>query len=62
MMGDCHIYENHQTLIHKYLDSELFECPVYTLKEQSAIDQFVPEDLVLIDYQHGDKIDFPFNV
>jgi thymidylate synthase len=61
-MGDTHIYDNHKELIGKYLDHAPCESPTYELDPWSTLENFAPNDLRLINYQHGERIVFPFNV
>jgi len=61
-LGDAHIYENHQKLIHEYLERQSLDLPYYTYNQKASIDTFVPDDLELLEYKHGERIDFPFNV
>lgn len=62
MLGDTHIYENH---VDKWLEFQSgairHELPTYKL-QTTSIDTFVPENLVLNNYTHGERIDYQFNV
>ena len=62
MLGDTHIYKNHLPLLDRYLDAEMHDLPKFELNPDATIDTFVPGDLFLYNYQHGERIDFPFNV
>lgn len=63
MLGDTHVYANH---IKTWNDEQHGRPghvePTWLLSEFADILKFVPDDLELIDYQHGAKIDYAFNV
>jgi len=61
-LGDAHIYENHQKLIYEYLERQSLDLPYYTFNKKATIDTFIPDDLDVLEYKHGERIDFPFNV
>lgn len=60
MLGDTHIYENHIDGFKKQLIGPIFDLPKWELSTEATIDNFEPKHLNLIDYQHGDKIEYPF--
>lgn len=62
MMGDTHIYENHLDIWALHGSLPVYAAPKYNLDKIAAIDNFHPEFLDLLDYEHGDKLDYPFNV
>jgi thymidylate synthase len=60
MFGDTHIYENHIDGFKKQRTSTIFDLPTWKLAPEATIDNFEPKHLNLIDYLHGDKIEYPF--
>jgi len=60
MLGDTHIYENHIDGFKKQLIGPIFDLPKWELSSEATIDTFEPKHLNLIDYSHGDRIDYPF--
>jgi thymidylate synthase len=62
MMGDTHIYENHLETWEIQRMEQWHEPPTYYLDPGATIDNFDPDYLQLIDYTHGDKLVYPFNV
>ena len=62
MMGDTHIYENHVTIWHTQAVLKHYELPKYKLDSTATIDNFRPDHLDLLNYEHGDKLDYTFNV
>ena len=63
MMGDTHVYENHVAIWNERQNgAQTYDAPTWLLSEFSDVLKFVPDDLELIDYQHGEKIEYPFNV
>lgn len=64
MLGDSHIYEEHFVNVPRYLDNvekaKELALPMYTLNVESGKDfcEFVPEDIVISDYQFIEKLDF----
>jgi thymidylate synthase len=62
MLGDTHIYENHVSLFKLQQIGPIYEAPKWRLNPLATLDNFVPEDLEIISYQHGDRIDYPFAV
>jgi thymidylate synthase len=62
MMGDTHIYENHLETWEIQRMEQCHELPTYYLDPGATIDNFDPDYFQLIDYTHGDKLAYPFNV
>lgn len=60
MLADTHIYENHVEQFKKQLTAPVYELPTWSLNPDTTIDNFIPADLQLINYVHGDKIEYPF--
>lgn len=60
MMGDTHIYTNHIPVWEVHREQMGYELPNYTLNPLTSLSKFVPEDLQLIDYNHGAKLEYPF--
>jgi len=59
-MGDTHIYADHVALWAKQRVQPILQLPTWSLAE-CDVDSFHPNDLDLYNYQHGDKIVYPFN-
>lgn len=62
MLADTHVYEQHVPLLPDYLFAREYELPGWILDGDATVDNFLPDDLELVHYQHGERIDFPFNV
>lgn len=63
MLGDTHVYANHvQTWDEKQQGAPAYPAPTWELSGFGDILSFVPDDLELLNYQHGEKIDYQFNV
>jgi len=62
MLADTHIYENHVERFKKQLSAPDYGLPTYTLSPEASLDNFKPEHLEINNYQHGEKIDYPFAV
>lgn len=62
MLGDTHIYENHLDIWGHHGSLPVYPAPKFNLDKIATIDNFCPEFLDLLDYEHGDKLDYPFNV
>lgn len=60
MLADTHIYENHVAPFKKQLAAPTFDLPTWILEQDVTIDNFIPGDLRLTDYQHGERIEYPF--
>ena len=60
-MGDTHIYTNHLVQWAKQRLATKYVLPTWDLYE-CDVDSFHPRDLVLVNYKHGDKLDYSFNV
>jgi thymidylate synthase len=60
MLADTHIYENHIDGFKRQLIGPIFDLPKWELSPEATVDNFEPKHINLIDYQHGDKIDYPF--
>jgi len=61
MLGDTHVYQNHaeQFAVHKA--RALHKLPTFALAA-CTIDDFIPSDLQLINYQHSGVLTYAFNV
>jgi thymidylate synthase len=62
MMGDTHIYENHLEVWEVQRMEQCWDLPLYKLHSSATVDTFYPEQLQLLDYHHGEKLVYPFNV
>jgi len=62
MMGDTHIYVNHLDTWEIQRLEQCHDLPPYQLDSEATVDNFIPEHFQLHDYQHGDKLVYPFNV
>lgn len=62
MLGDAHIYENHLTLLDEQLKRKPSALPRYDLLEHTHLIDFVPEDLILLEYNTHPRINYAFNV
>lgn len=60
MLGDTHIYENHVDIFKKQFVGPVFDLPTWELDANATIDNFEPKHLSLINYQHGEKLEYPF--
>lgn len=54
--GDCHIYHNHMTQVLTQIDREPFEFPQLELTHRANIDDFVYEDVKIVNYQSHPSI------
>jgi thymidylate synthase len=61
MLGDTHIYENHIDVFKKQRTSPTFELPTWELDPNATIDTFEPKHLNLINYTHGEKLEYPID-
>tara|TARA_R110000868_G_scaffold5782_1_gene33933 strand:- start:13107 stop:13937 length:831 start_codon:yes stop_codon:yes gene_type:complete len=63
MFGDTHIYANHADIWKlKYLGAMPHPMPGFKLHAAAELTDFAPEHLEITNYQHGERIDYPFNV
>jgi thymidylate synthase len=62
MLGDAHIYTNHLDALAEQTARTPGELPTYDLLDSPRITEFVPDDLILIDYKPQPRIDYAFNV
>jgi len=60
MLGDTHIYENHVDIFKYQLAGPTFELPTWELDPSATLDNFEPKHLNLINYVHGEKLEYPF--
>lgn len=54
--GDCHVYHNHMTQVLTQIDREPFEFPQLELTHRDNIDDFVYEDVKIVNYQSHPSI------
>ncbi|MBM7598294.1 thymidylate synthase [Virgibacillus halotolerans] len=58
-IGDCHFYEKHIDGLTEQINRETFKAPkLWINPDVKSFYDFTIDDFKLIDYQHGDKIDF----
>ena len=62
MMGDSHIYANHVGIFQEHRQRSMHVLPTFKLKASASINNFVADDLELIDYQHSGVLNYAFNV
>lgn len=62
MLGDAHIYANHLDQAQMQLSCPRFKSPTWRLQKNTSLFDFVPSDLEIVDYQHGEKLHYAFNV
>jgi len=60
MLGDTHIYENHVEIFKYQLAGPSFKLPTWELYTEATLDNFEPSHLNLINYTHGEKLEYPF--
>lgn len=61
--GDCHIYDNHVSVVEEQLTREVFPFPRLRLKKRDSIDDYVLEDIdASRGYQHGGVLRAPVAV
>ena len=58
-LGDCHIYENHIDLWKEQREKPQLELPTWNLNPAATLKSFVPSDFELVNYQHGEKFEYP---
>jgi len=58
--GDTHVYEEHVGSAIEYMKSKIYSLPKYEHNQKIGYPtvDFVPEDITLVDYQHGPAIKF----
>ncbi len=54
--GDVHIYKNHISQLLCQVENEPKPCPRIRLAHKECIDDFTPEDIELVGYEHYEKI------
>jgi len=63
-LGDCHVYEEHVIKAEEYIDivrtEFMIPLPIATIISDrgTAIEQFVPDDILITSYEHYDPITF----
>lgn len=62
MLGDTHVYQNHAAVFLEHMQRPMHELPMHKLKTSATIDNFVAEDLELLNYQHSGVLTYAFNV
>lgn len=61
--GDCHIYDNHVSVVREQLTREVFPFPRLRLRMRKSIDDYVLEDIDASEgYQHGGVLRAPVAV
>ena len=60
MLGDTHVYQNHIDTFEQHSARLMHKLPTYTLRACS-VDDFVPSDLQLNNYQHFGVLNYAFN-
>jgi len=60
MLGDTHIYENHVEIFKYQLAGPSFKLPTWELYTEATLDNFEPSHLNLVNYTHGEKLEYPF--
>ncbi len=61
MMGDSHVYENHMQQLPEQFARPVHPLPSYIMSEGATIDNFVAEDLDLIDYTNSGVLKYALN-
>lgn len=58
--GDAHVYEEHVGSAIEYMKSRIYSLPMYTHNQKMGYPtvDFVADDITLINYEHGPKLDF----
>lgn len=62
MLGDAHIYTNHLDKLAEQTARYIQDLPEYNLLRSPKITEFVPDDLILLNYKPQPRIDYAFNV
>jgi len=62
MLGDAHIYANHLGKLKEQTARYIQDLPEYNLLGSPKITEFVPDDLILLNYKPQPRIDYAFNV
>ena len=64
VIADAHIYDRHIPLIEELISRESYPAPKFWLNpEVKDFYDFTPDDVKLIDYQHGEQIrDIPIAI
>jgi thymidylate synthase len=60
MMGDSHVYQNHIDTFEEHRVRLMHKLPTYSLRA-CTIDNFMPSDLKLNNYQHFGVLNYAFN-
>ena len=60
MLGDTHVYQNHVTTFQVHAQRPMHKLPMYALRT-CTIDNFLPTDLRLSNYQHSGVLSYVFN-
>lgn len=61
MMGDSHVYRNHIDMAQVQLCRPMHELPSFSLRRQATLDNFMPSDLTLTNYNHAGPISYELN-
>ena len=61
MLGDTHVYANHAAQFQVHAQRPMHALPTFKLKASATIDNFMPEDLQLVNYQHSGVLSYEFN-
>ena len=62
MLGDAHIYQNHESAAEVQLEQMIKALPTYELNPTATIDTFLPSDLSILNYNPGRPINYELNV
>lgn len=61
-LGDAHIYHNHFEQVSEQLSREPKELPKLSMVQRNNIDDFIPEDFQLLNYEHWPALRAPMAV
>jgi thymidylate synthase len=56
-IGDAHIYKNHINKLEKQVERKPYEKPIVRIKKRDDIDNFVYDDISLLEYNHHPSIE-----
>lgn len=61
MLGDTHVYDNHRDAWDVQRQRVPLPLPPFALNSSATIEDFLASDIQLLDYQHGERLDYPLN-
>ena len=55
---NVHIYDRHYDKLVKQVNSETFEAPTLKINNFTSIYNFKPDDIEILNYQYGEKVNY----